>query len=334
MNARRVTWLLVAGVAVIAFAIWLSSQRHLERATLAGDPVLPGLERGVNTVTSVALHKGDATHVTLEKQPTQWLVAERGWPAARGKVRKLLLDLGALSVVEEKTRVRPTTRSWAWRTWQRPRPPAPCVSVVSPAQKWALILGKPSGAKSGYVRIPGTDRSLLAAPLVAAEADPKAWLDRAVLDVPLERMREIEAHGADGTTYTATRQKADDAHFSIATLPKGRELSSPAAADALGTALSAVTLDDVARAGGTTGSAGAAHRVPHLRRAGDRGRGSQGGRASLLSSRPLHHPCQRPGSPGAQRPPVGVGVRGPRLPVRRDLRAGRGTAEACSEPAA
>jgi Domain of unknown function (DUF4340) len=101
------------------------------------------------------------------------------------------------------------------------------------------------------VRIPGTDSSLLAAPLVAADADPRAWLDRAVVDVPLERVREIEAHGADGITYTASRQKADDAHFGIATLPRGRELSSPAAADALGTALSAVTLDDVAHTGAT-----------------------------------------------------------------------------------
>ena len=44
MNARRVAWLLLAGLLVIGFAIWLSSLRHLERATLAGDVVLPGLE--------------------------------------------------------------------------------------------------------------------------------------------------------------------------------------------------------------------------------------------------------------------------------------------------
>jgi hypothetical protein len=33
MNARRVAWLLLAGALVIAFAIWLSSPRHLGRAT-------------------------------------------------------------------------------------------------------------------------------------------------------------------------------------------------------------------------------------------------------------------------------------------------------------
>ena len=35
MTPRRVAILLGAGVVVIAFAIWLSSKRHLDRATMA-----------------------------------------------------------------------------------------------------------------------------------------------------------------------------------------------------------------------------------------------------------------------------------------------------------
>ena len=93
MNARRVAWLLVAAVAVIAFAIWLSSLRHLERATLTGDPVLPGLEHGVNTVTEVRLRRADDTHATLKKEASEWMVAERGWPAELGKVREYSAQL-------------------------------------------------------------------------------------------------------------------------------------------------------------------------------------------------------------------------------------------------
>jgi len=36
VSARRVAWLLVVGLAVIAFAVWLSSRRHLERDMAAG----------------------------------------------------------------------------------------------------------------------------------------------------------------------------------------------------------------------------------------------------------------------------------------------------------
>jgi len=251
MNARRVGWLLVAGLVVIGFAIWVSSLRHLERATLAGDLVLPGLEHGVNTVTEVRLHKADDIHTTLQKGASGWLVAERGWPAEVNKVRKLLLDLGALNVVEEKTRLSANYPALGVEDLSTPKASGTQIDVVSPARTWALIIGKPSGAKSGYVRVVNAPQSFLAAPLVTVDAAAKSWLVTALLDLPAERLREIEERPAEGAAYSATKQKTDDAHFTVKPVPKGRELSGPGAADSLAAALSALTLEDVAKATAT-----------------------------------------------------------------------------------
>jgi hypothetical protein len=248
MTARRVAWLLVAGVLVIAFAIWLSSLRHLERATLAGDLVLPGLERGVNTVTQVSVRRGDETHVTLSRQGTEWIVAERGWPADRGKVRKLLLDLGALNVVEEKTRLPGNYAQLGVEDVSSPKASGMRVEVHSPAKQWALIVGRPSSAKSGYVRLADNPRSLLAAPLLNVDADPKTWLARSIIDITPERVREIEEHPPQGPAFTASRATAEQKDFTVSPLPKGRELSGPGAADALAAALSSLNLDDVGKA--------------------------------------------------------------------------------------
>jgi hypothetical protein len=248
MNARRVAWLLLAGLLVIGFAIWVSSLRHLERATLAGDLVLPGLEHAVNTVTEVRLHKADDTHATLQKSASGWLVAERGWPAEVNKVRKLLLDLGALNVVEEKTRLSGNYPALGVEDLGTPKASGTQIEVVSPARTWALIVGKPSGAKSGYVRVANAPQSLLAAPLLQLEATPKSWLANALLDLPAERVSEIEERPAEGAAFRATKQKTDDAHFAVTPVPKGRELSGPGAADTLAAALSALTLEDVTKA--------------------------------------------------------------------------------------
>ena len=251
MTARRVTWLLIAGALVIAFAIWLSSLRHLERATLAGDLVLPGLEHGVNTVTQVIVRRGDETHATLSKQGSQWMVAERGWPADRSKVRKLLLDLGALNVVEEKTRLPANYPQLGVEDVSSAKATGTRVEVRSPGTQWALIIGKPSSAKSGYVRVAENAQSLLAAPLLSVDADPKTWLERALVDIAPERVREIEEHPADGAAFTASRAKAEQNDFTVAPLPKGRELTGPGAADALAAALSALTLEDASKAAAT-----------------------------------------------------------------------------------
>ena len=98
------------------------------------------------------------------------------------------------------------------------------------------------------MRLADSPQSLLAAPLLSVDADPKTWLARSIIDITAERVREIEEHPAQGAGFTASRAKAEQNDFTVSPLPKGRELSSPGAADAPGGALSSLTLDDVSKA--------------------------------------------------------------------------------------
>ena len=248
MSARRVAVLLGLAVIVIGFAIWLSSRRHLDRDLTAGELVLPGLEQQVNTVTTVNLQKGDGTRSTLTKSGASWSVTERGWPADVTKVRKLLLDLVALNIVEEKTRLPANYWALGVEDVTGPKATGTLVELLAPAKRWALILGKPSGAKAGFVRVPGTPQSLLAAPPLSVDADPKTWLTHELLDVGATRVRAVEEKPAQGPAFTASRDKAEQLDFAVSPLPKGRSLSAPSAADAIAGALSALTLDDVRKA--------------------------------------------------------------------------------------
>ena len=248
MSARRVLWLLAAGIAVIAFAIWLSSRRHLERSIMAGDLVLPGLQQSVNTVTAVHLRKADDVHTTLQGDGAAWSVAERGWPAEVGKVRKLLLSLAALNIVEEKTRLAANYPALGVQDVGSPKASGTRVEVVAPARSWALIVGKSSSAKSGYVRVAGAAPTLLAAPLLSVDADPKAWLEQQLIDLPAARVRQIEEKPARGPAFSASRARKEDTNFSVAPTPKGRQLTGPGAAEPLAGALSSLTLDDVRKA--------------------------------------------------------------------------------------
>ena len=248
MTPRRLTALFIAGLAIIAFAIWLSSQRHLERATSAGELVLPGMEQALNTITEVRLVKGDDTHTTLKKGTTDWTVDERGYPADSGKVRKLLLDLASLNVVEEKTRTPANFPQLGVEDVNSPKATGTKVDATSPGKAYSLIVGKSSSAKSGYVRVSGTEQSLLAAPSVSIDADPKHWLDRTLLDVPQEKVKDFAIKPAEGPAYTASRPSKDKTDFAVADIPKGRELSNPTAADPTAGALAGLTLDDAQHA--------------------------------------------------------------------------------------
>ncbi|HXY75834.1 MAG TPA: DUF4340 domain-containing protein [Steroidobacteraceae bacterium] len=250
MSGRRVAVLLIAAIAVVIGAIWLASQRRLERARLPGDLVLPGLEHHVSEVTQLSLAKGNGTRTTLKKDASGWNVAERSWPADAGKARKLLFDLGALNIVEEKTRVAANYPQLGVEDVSSPAATGTLIELETPGHTWKLIVGKSSSGKSGYVRVANSPQSFLAAPLLTVDADPKSWLDHALIDLSAQRVRQIEERPASGPAFTATRNKKEESAFAVGPLPKGRELTGPAAAEPIAAALSSLTLDDLAKASG------------------------------------------------------------------------------------
>jgi hypothetical protein len=245
MTARRVLVLLILGIVVIAGALWLASQRHLEPATLAGDAVLPGLEKAVNDVTEIHLSKGDGTRTTLKKGATDWIVVERNYPADSGHVRKLLLDLGALKVLEEKTRNREYYPQLGVEDSDSPKSAGTLVELVTPAKTLALIVGKPAAGKTGFVRVAHSEPSLLAQPAINVDADPRRWIDRTVVDIAEQRVKEAVVEPAAGPAYTATRNAPQQADFKVTPLPKGRELSSSSAANEVASVFAALQADDV-----------------------------------------------------------------------------------------
>jgi hypothetical protein len=262
MTPRRVLTLLVVGVIVIAGALWLASERHLEKATLAGDAVLPGLQKVLNDVFEIHLAKGDGTRVTLKKGATDWLVAERDYPADSGRVRKLLLDLGALTVVEEKTRNRELYAQLGVEDSDSPKAAGTLVEIVTPAKTFALIVGKAAEGKTGFVRVAHTQPSLLAQPLISVDADPRTWIDRNVLDIAEARVKEAVVEPATGPSYSASRDAAQQSDYKVNPIPKGRELSSSSAANDIGSAFATLQADDVRRAQAVAPAASATPAIP------------------------------------------------------------------------
>jgi hypothetical protein len=247
MTPRRVVGLLIASAVIIAVAFWVSS-RNRHPAPVAGQPVLEGLKAAVNDVTELRIAKGDGTRVTLRRQPATWEVVEREYPADSGKVRKLLLDLGALSVVEEKTSDPASYERIGVEPVNSAKATGTRIEAVMPKKTYTLIAGHTGGMKSSYVRESAASKSYLASPQITADPNPKQWLERNVLDIPESRIREVAVTPASGPAYTVSREKKEQTDFTVSNVPKGRELTSPSAGNPVAGELVSFTLDDVRKA--------------------------------------------------------------------------------------
>jgi hypothetical protein len=248
MNARRVTLLFFVGIVVIALAAWVSSRSQTGDDSTAGAAVLPGLEGSLNDVTQVRITKADKTQATLDRKATDWLVAERGYPADSGKLRKLLLDLGSLKAVERKTSIARNYPVLGVEDVSSPKATGARIDIVSPGKTWSLIVGRSMDANDVYVRVAGSAQSLLASPLVMVDSDPKLWLDPTILDIAQTRVSEVDEHPSKGAPFSASRAKKTQADFTVQGIPHGRELTGADAPDQMGSALSSLTLTDVRKA--------------------------------------------------------------------------------------
>ena len=70
----------------------------------------------------------------------------------------------------------------------------------------SLVVGKPSGARAGYVRAVGASPSYLARPQLMVDAQPARWLDTSLLDIAATRVAAVTLRG--GTRPARTLQGA------------------------------------------------------------------------------------------------------------------------------
>lgn len=249
MNKRRLIVLAVLAVLVVTGALWLASQRGLPRSATAQSHVLPALGSGINNVNELRIvTAGDKSAVTLKRDEKFWRVMEReGYPADAGKLRKLLIDLGDLTVVEEKTSNPESYAKLGVEDLTAATASGVRLDLLGLEKPASLVVGKSAGGDSAYVRVAGVPTSLQAKPQLSVEREARNWLERSIIDIAPERVQEVRLNLPRAASYTITRAKMADADFTVPALPKGKALSSPTAANPVGSALSGLSLDDVRR---------------------------------------------------------------------------------------
>lgn len=255
MNAKRFP--IIAGVAIVAIAA--ASFLVLHRApepegSLVGGAVIPGLADKLNEVSTVRFVKaGNTPLLTLQRAGSGWTVAERdGYPADDAKVRLALINLGETKVLEPKTSNPERYAQLGVQDVDVADATGTRVEIVGEGIDSQLIVGNPvaQGGEGTYVRRVGEDASLLATGNLVPDPAIGQWLKREITDIPSGRIREIELSRADGRPLRVSKSTPDDANFTVADIPRGREVQSDVVANGLGSMLAGLTLEDVAKADG------------------------------------------------------------------------------------
>jgi hypothetical protein len=249
IRPAQVVSLIVAGIALAGAGVWLVSRHGADGTPDAQAQVLHLRPDELNSVTRLRISKGDGSHATLQHDGTRWIVTEREYPADTGQVRKLLLDLASLKSEEQKTSDPALYSKLGVEDPAGVSATSTGLDIDLQGKTQRLIVGKTSGTQSVYVRVAGEAQSQLASPQVTADADPRHWLDRSLLDISPDQVTAIDIK-VQGTPDYGIKRSAPGAtsDFVVSPIPKGRKLADPSAPASQAAALAALQLDDVRKA--------------------------------------------------------------------------------------
>ncbi len=253
MKTRSLIVLAVVAVVVAVVAVFAVQDRESgTRHRVVGERLFPGLIERVNSVASMEVTQGEDRY-TIVRDGDVWGLAEKGgYPAQFDMVKKTILGVAEVALVEAKTSNRdrlgeldlaePDAREGAGTRI--------ALSGEDGAELAALILGKRARGGGGrrYVRRAGEDQAWLAEVAVDIGVKPMDWVDKTMTKLRPDRLRRISITHDDGDDVVLEKADKENANFTVPVLPEGAKVKAPMEINGLVGALSFLNVEDVAPA--------------------------------------------------------------------------------------
>ena len=207
------------------------------------------LKDRINDVERITVEASGEEAVVVERSDSGWVVRNRdGYPADVARVRDVLIALSDARIVELKTSNPDRYEAIGVRDPEEAGAAGRRLTATAGDAPFSVIIGDAAAGSSRYVRPSGEERSLLIDTSPDVPEDAAGWLDPALLDIEASTLQAVSIEHADGESLSIEKSSRDEANFTVANIPEGRELSYPTVANSIAGALNDLELEDVRQA--------------------------------------------------------------------------------------
>jgi len=239
MTPRFVAGLAVAAMLSAGIAAAAYIQNHRSPSTAgAGERLLPDLVQKANEVAEITVTSASGS-LALRAKDGEWVIADSGYPADRGKVADLVVQLAQLTRIEPKT---DNPGKYALLEVEAPDKPTAKGRLVTlkdagGATIGEVILGKHAtgqtvaGRDAQYVRFPSEPASWLVQGAVDAGPEIGSFADTTLLSLAGADIVAARFRQPDGAALEIRRgPKGEDGSttYEVANLPEGAKLKTEA----------------------------------------------------------------------------------------------------------
>ena len=255
MNPKTLTVLTAVTLVVAGLAFVGTREREQARAAAgaAAGPLYPGLLDRANDVAAIDIVGADG-ELRLENGGSDWVLASKDrYPVDFEDVKNVVLGIARMEILAATTSKPERYEKLGVRDPGDPDSRSSRVTLrdASGQALADLIVGiakYDAGGDALYVRRAGESQSWLVSGELTVSSRAKNWLETEILELGRERVAAVTITQPDGEVLRIDRPDGTSTTWNVADVPAGRELSSPAAPSSVGSALTWVALDDVAKA--------------------------------------------------------------------------------------
>ncbi|MDY6991740.1 MAG: DUF4340 domain-containing protein [Pseudomonadota bacterium] len=230
MNAKNISILAIITLVVVGltFYIVLQQQRFVAD-TPAQKQAFPKLAGALDKVAMIEVKTPEKNEFTLVRGEEDWVLKEKyDYPVALEKVRKLLLGFAQLELLEPKTQNPKLYSKIGVQAVSEANADSVLVTLKDSAGDAleSLIIGHDQIAKTDstlkeiYVRKPDEQQSWLALGLLPVDKKPIDWLDKEIVNLEAEKIRQVRITHAAGEQALIFKDSPDDEQFKLAELPE------------------------------------------------------------------------------------------------------------------
>ncbi|OQW94592.1 MAG: hypothetical protein BWK79_05370 [Beggiatoa sp. IS2] len=252
MNNKNLTILAIITLIGIIVAAVLTQQQETPRTVSLHPVVFPKLMATINEVDEVTINTAQE-NFTLLREQDQWGLKEKyQYPVALDKVRKVLLGMAELTLLEEKTANPELYPKLEVEDTLTKEAKSTLLTLKAKGQTVAtLIIGRDQTAKIDptrreiYIRKPDEQQSWSAFGLLPVEKKLTDWLDKEIVNVDGQRVRQVNINHPEGEQLTFSKKQPKDSDYTLADMPEQATLSSPQVLKQVANVLSFLNLEDV-----------------------------------------------------------------------------------------
>ena len=253
MTPRTVTILFVLALVSVGIAVaGTASRTGFQQTNYEGEQLFPGLFEKASEVTEVMILQ-HGVRFDFDLKDGQWTMRQSdGYPVHGNLVSKVIFGLTNMELLEAKT-AKPS-RLAALNLGDSDDPKSDSQHVTLSGKDGViadLIVGRanyflPTTTTGGmYVRRPGEDQAWLVKGLVDIGVEPRDWLMRDIINIPVDTITNVEVRQPDGGQLIVERREGVSGDFAFANLPENMKLKSEYAPRNIAAIVSSFVLNNV-----------------------------------------------------------------------------------------